>query len=177
MARWPKIARGMLGMGLTFAGGVGVVASTIAALMWAFDGESAPAMIKMVVATSTWAFAIGVGFSGMLALTARTRSFDGLSLPRFALMGAGVGLFFFGLLATNAWQAWSLSQAIGNAVILTGLGGGSAAGALLLARRAGSPSEPGSNAALEDGSGAALGDGSKAALESGFDPVPERAEE
>jgi hypothetical protein len=169
MTRWRRLARGILGMGLTFAAGVGIVTSAIGGLMWGFDGESARAMFRFVAASTMWAFTIGVAFSGVLALTARGRSFEKLSLPRFAMLGAGVGLFFFGLLATNAWQAWSLSQAIGNAAILTGLGGGSAAGALLFARRAGG--------VLEAGSGPVLEAGSDPVLEAGSDPVLERAEE
>jgi hypothetical protein len=78
-----------------------------------------------------------VAFSGFLAITAHGRSFDKLSLPRFAALGAGVGLLFFGLLAINAWQAWSVSTAIANATIFVLLGGGSATGTLMLARRAG----------------------------------------
>ena len=62
----------------------------------------------------------------------------GLSvLPRFAALGAGGGLLLFGLLAINAWQAWSVSDAIANATLLVLLGGGSATGTLMLARRAG----------------------------------------
>jgi hypothetical protein len=69
-------------------------------------------------------------------MTARGLPFDKLSLPRFAALGAGGGLLLFGLLATNAWQAWTVSTAIANGVILTLLGAGSAVGTLLLARRA-----------------------------------------
>ena len=87
--------------------------------------------------SAIWAFPIGVAFAGVLALTRRGRSFDKLSLPRFAALGAGVGLLFFGLLAINAWQAWSVSTAIVNATIFVLLAGGSATGTLMLARRAG----------------------------------------
>jgi hypothetical protein len=91
----------------------------------------------MAIKSSIWAFPIGVAFSGVLAITARGLPFDKLSLPRFAALGAGGGLLLFGLLAINAWQAWSVSDAIANATLLVLLGGGSATGTLMLARRAG----------------------------------------
>jgi hypothetical protein len=127
----------MLGMGLTFAAGVGAIASLVAGLVWALPGvEGGPEMFRMVVASAIWSFPIGVAFSGVLAITARGRSFDKLSIPRFAALGSGAGLVFFGLLALNAWQAWDLNTAIVNAAIFVALGGGSATGTLLLARRA-----------------------------------------
>ncbi len=138
MPRWLRVIRGMIGMGLTFSVGVGVVASMIAVLPWLLlGGDSGREMIRMVVASSIWAFPIGVAFSGVLAITRRGRAFDKLSLPRFAALGAGAGLLLFGVLAINAWQAWSVSTAIANATIFVLLGGGSATGTLMLARRAG----------------------------------------
>ena len=138
MPRWLRIIRGMIGTALTFAAGVGVVAGTIAGLVWLLPGGgSGVDLIQMVVASSIWAFPIGVAFSGFLAITARGRPFDELSLPRFAALGAGGGLLLFGVLAANAYQAWSVSTALVNLTIFVLLGGGSAAGALMLARRAG----------------------------------------
>ena len=144
MPRWLRVIRGMIGTGLTFSAGVGVVASMIAGLAWLLPGgEDGIEMIRLVFASSIWAFPIGVAFSGFLAITARGRSFDKLSLPRFAALGSGAGLLFFGLLATNAWDAWSVTTAIVNATIFVLLGGGSATAALMLARRAGPALEPG----------------------------------
>ncbi len=138
MPRWLRVIRGMIGMGLTFAAGVGVVASMIAVLPWLLlGGDSGREMIRMVIASSIWAFPIGVAFSGVLALTRRGRAFDKLSLPHFAALGAGAGLLLFGVLGVNAWHAWSVSTAIANATIFVLLGGGSATATLMLARRAG----------------------------------------
>ncbi len=82
MPRWLKVIRGMIGMGLTFSAGVGVVASMFAVLPWLLlGGDSGREMIRMVVASSIWAFPIGVAFSGVLAITAHGRPFDKLSLP------------------------------------------------------------------------------------------------
>ena len=138
MPRWLRVIRGMIGMGLTFSAGVGVVASMIAVLPWLLlGGDSDREMIRMVIASSIWAFPIGVAFSGVMAITARGRPFDKLSLPHFAALGAGAGLLLFGVLAVNAWDSWSVTTAIANATIFVLLGGGSATASLVLARRAG----------------------------------------
>jgi hypothetical protein len=139
MPRWLRVIRGMIGMGLTFAAGVGVVASMILVLpTWLLlGGDSGRDLLVMVIKSSIWAFPIGVAFSGVLAITARGLPFAKLSLPRFAALGAGGGLLLFGVLAANAWHAWSVSDAIANATLLVLLGGGSATGTLMLARRAG----------------------------------------
>ena len=144
MPRWQRIIRGMVGMGLTFSAGVGVVASTIAGLVRLLPGiEGGPEMFRMVVASAMWAFPIGVAFSGFLAIAARSRSFDKLSLPRFAALGAVGGLLLFGVLAANAWHAWSLPTALANLAIFLVLGSGSATASLVLARRAGPALESG----------------------------------
>ena len=65
MPRWLRVIRGLIGMGLTFAAGVGVVASMIAGLVWLLLGSgSGLEMIRLVIASSIWAFLIGVAFSG-----------------------------------------------------------------------------------------------------------------
>jgi len=141
MPRWLRIIRGMIGMGVTFAAGVGVVASAIVGLMWLLPGGASGAdlvaMAILAFKSAMWAFPIGVAFSGTLLLVGHRRRFDRLSLPMFAALGSGAGLLLFGLLSLNAWHAWSISDAIANAVILVSLGGASATGTLWLARRAG----------------------------------------
>ena len=137
MSRWKRIIRGMIGTGLTFAAGVGLIGSAIAGILWLLPGAAVGREeLAMVVKSAIWAFPVGVAFSGFLAIASRHRSFDKLSLARFALLGAGGGLLLFGLLAANAWQAWSTADAIVNGVFLVGLGSGSATASLLLARKA-----------------------------------------
>jgi len=143
MPRWLRVIRGMIGTGLTFAASVGVVSSVIAVLISLLGGSLDPELFRLAVASAIWAFPIGVAFSGVLSLTARGVSFDKLSLPRFAALGALGGLLLFGVLALNAWDAWSVSDAITNAAIFVLLGGGSATGTLMLARRAGPVIKPG----------------------------------
>ena len=124
-------------MGLTFSVGAGALSSVIAFGSFVLSGfRLDPELGILVVGSAVWAFPIGVAFSGFLALDGLNRRFDELSLPRFALLGAGAGLAAYGLLALIAWDAWSVDAAVANLVLLTGVGAGAATGALALARRA-----------------------------------------
>jgi hypothetical protein len=137
MSRWKRVVRGMLGMGVAFAGGAGLIMSTLAAVVLTLDGgEGWRDFAIPVVGSTVWGFLMGTTFGGALAVLSRGRSFESLSLPRFSALGVGAGLFFYGLLALNAWDAWSTSAAVTNAVIFVVLGGGCATASLLLARKA-----------------------------------------
>jgi hypothetical protein len=137
MPGWLRRIRAMLGMGLTFSVGAGAIASVLAAVSVVLSGfQVDPELGILVVGSAVWAFPIGVAFSGFLALAGRNRRFEELSLPRFALLGAGGGLLLYGVLALKAWDAWTVDAAVANLVLLTGIGAGSATGALVLARRA-----------------------------------------
>lgn len=156
MPRWLRLLRGMLGTGLTFSVVVAAVSAVVAGVAWLLPGAMSSAevveMIFMGFRAAAIAFPVGVVFSGGLALTARHRTFDELSIPRVAALGAVGGLALFGLLALNAWSAWSTADAIGNLVILVGIGAGAAGGTLALARRASPALEPGDEQArLEEG--------------------------
>ncbi|MDH3207506.1 MAG: hypothetical protein OEO79_12975 [Gemmatimonadota bacterium] len=153
MPRWLKVIRGMIRTGLIFAAGVAVVASMVAGIVWLLPGGGGDReLVRMVVASAIWSFPIGMAFSGFLAIGARRRSFDELSIPRFAALGSGAGLLLFALLATNAWQAWSVSTAIANATIFVLLGGGAATATLVIARKAKPALEPGDEwPSLEEG--------------------------
>jgi hypothetical protein len=127
----------MIGTGLTFTAGVGVVASLVGVPVWLVGEISGLELMQIAGKCAVIAFPVGVAFSGMLALTVRGRPFEKLSLPRFAALGAGAGLLLFALLGLNAFRHWSVADAVANLAILTLLGGGSATAILLLARRAG----------------------------------------
>jgi hypothetical protein len=136
MPRWLRVIRGMIGTGLTFAAGVGVV-SLLLGLVGLVLGEVSPGDFGMVGKFSVVAFLVGVGFSGVLAITARGRPFEKISLRYVTTLGAGGGLLYFLFIASmNGFRSWSPLNAIGNLVILTLLGSGSAAVTLLVARRA-----------------------------------------
>jgi hypothetical protein len=126
----------MIGTGLTFAVGVGVVGSVLG-LVGLLLGALSWDDLRMVAKLSVVAFLVGVGFSGVLAIAARGRTFDRLSLRYVTALGAGGGLLYFLFIAAaNGTRVWSIWNAIGNLTILTLLGGGSAAATLLVARKA-----------------------------------------
>jgi hypothetical protein len=136
MPRWLRIVRGMIGTGLTFAVGVGVVGSLIGLAALVF-GQASVDDLRFVAKLSVVAFIVGVGFSGALALAARGRTFEKLSLRYVTALGAAGGfLYFLFIAAMNGARVWSVWAALGNLTILTVLGAGSAAGMLLLARKA-----------------------------------------
>jgi len=137
MPRWLRVIRGMVGMGLTFAAAAGVFFGVIAVVLGLFFPGVEDELPFMIIAGSVWAFAIGVAFSGVLAIAARRLSFDKLSLPRVAVLGAGGGLLLAGLLVAATWWEWSAGDAMVPFTFLPLLGAGSATASLLLARRAG----------------------------------------
>ena len=143
MPRWLRIIRGMIGTGLTFAAGIGVVASTTGLLVWLGDGITGHELMEIVGISSVVAFLLGVAFSGVLAIAARGRQFSQLSLRLVGTLGAGAGLLYFVFLALNGGRNWSAPDAIANLVLLTLMGAGSAAATLMIARRAGSALESG----------------------------------
>jgi hypothetical protein len=127
----------MIGTGLTFAAGVGVVGS-IAGVVGLLLGMLVVDDLRMVAKLSVVAFLVGVAFSGVLAISARGRAFDKLSLRFVTALGAGGGfLYFLFIAAMNGARVWSVPDAILNFTILVLLGGVSAGGTLILARKAG----------------------------------------
>jgi len=146
----------MIGTGLTFSVVVAMVSAVVAGVAWLLPGPMSSAevveMIFMGTRAAAFAFPVGVVFSGGLALTARNRTFDELSIPRVSALGAVGGLALFGLLALNAWSAWSTADAIGNLVILVTMGAGAAGGTLAMARKASPALESGDDPGrLEEG--------------------------
>ncbi len=152
MAGWMRMARSMLVTGLAFAvagGGLRALIGIAAVL----GGEGTwLRQIALSARIGVVSFILGVGFSGLLALTARGRRFAELSLPRIMALGAGAGFLYFCFIATNGIGKWTVATAILNFVILIVIGGGSAAGLLLFARRA----QPALGAAEDDGAIALL---------------------
>jgi hypothetical protein len=143
MPRWLKVIRGMIGTGSTFAAGVGGVASLVGVLMWVGDRITGRELMEIAGIFSVVAFLLGIGFSGVLAVTARGRQLEKLSLRFVGALGAGAGLLYFVFLALNGGRSWSAQDAIANFVVLTLMGAGSAAATLMIARRAGSALESG----------------------------------
>lgn len=136
MMKWLRRIRGAVGMGLTWA----LVWAPVAVLIGLFvdpDGS----MDEMWPAIGAYpGFLGGVVFSIVLAVAARRRRLDDLSLSRVAAWGAGAGLLV-GVLPftigepTTERPLWLLATVvIGTITLLSAV---SAAGSLALARRAG----------------------------------------
>ena len=138
MPRWLRFIRGMIGTGLTFAAGVGVVTSIIGGVSWLGGGVTVRDFLEFVGKFSFASFLLGVAFSGVLAVAARGRHFSKLSLRLVSALGAGAGLLYFGFLAMNGGRNWSPRAAMINFAVLTVMGACSAAATLLIARRASS---------------------------------------
>jgi len=79
-------------------------------------------------------FTAGVSFSGLLVLTEGRRSFDQMSLPRFAVWGAIGGLLLSALFVRGASLGWSEVLAIHTTFALASAV--CASGSLAVARRA-----------------------------------------
>lgn len=136
MSRWKGIVRGILGMGLTFGVVGAALFSLLALVLGVFLPGAESELGFVVIAGSVWSAAIGVAFSGALAIAGRHLSFEQLSLPRVAAMGAAGGLVLGGLIVAVSWRELVGGDLIGIPILLSGLGAGSATASLLLARRA-----------------------------------------
>lgn len=136
MPRWTRIARGMFGTGVTFAVGVGGVSSLVGVAAMVFGEASLIDVVQSVARLTVVSFILGVAFSGLLALIARGRSADKLSLPLVTALGGAGGLSYWVFLAMNGGRNWEPRAALLNFVLLLVMGSGAAAGTLLVARRA-----------------------------------------
>jgi hypothetical protein len=126
----------MLGTGLTFGAGVGVVASIVAGIAWLAGRGTAHELLGLAGRFGVVAFLLGVAFSGILAIAARGRHFSKLSLRLVGSLGAGAGVLYWVFLAMNGGRTWSPRDAVANFVLLLVMGAGSATATLLIARRA-----------------------------------------
>ncbi len=140
MSGWTRVIRGILGMGTTFAvigGGFFAVLTVLAAVLGRLDTEDP---FFGILAGTAWGFAIGVTFSTVLAIAGRTMSFDRLSLPRVAGMGALGGLVLAAtLVGLTTLAGENFTGVVEAFTFLPLLGAGAGAASLVVARRAASP--------------------------------------
>ncbi len=138
MKKWLKRIRGVFRTGLTWAAvwSVGGTIIRIVTLVIIGDTLRGPdyrlvsALITLPVVFGVMGFVGGVVFSLVLGIAEGRRTFDEMSLPRFAAWGAVGGL----LLSIFLYYFFKLPPILTG--ILTLSGAGSAAGSLALARRA-----------------------------------------
>lgn len=142
MKKWLRRVRGAIGMGVTWA----LVWAPVAVLIGLVvdpDGS----MDEMWPAIGAYpGFLGGVVFSTVLAIAARRRGLDDLSLSRVAAWGAAAGLLVGALPftigePTSDRPVWILASVVIGTI--TVLSAASAAGSLALARSAGKRQLPG----------------------------------
>lgn len=132
--KWLQRLRGAIGMGVTWA-----LACSAAGTIprWVF-GVNTDVPIALVF--GVFGFLAGVTFSGILVLTEGKRSFEEMSLPRFAGWGAAGGLLLSGVWAWAVSLGWGDVLAVAPSFALASAA--CAAGSLALARRGGSRELP-----------------------------------
>jgi hypothetical protein len=128
MRTWLLRIRGAIGMGLTWAA-VWFVAGSVP--RWVF-GVNTDAPLPLVF--GVFGLMAGVVFSAVLALTEGRRSFDQMSLPRFAGWGAMGGLLLSGIVAKAGSLGWGDVLALAPTLAIASAV--SASGSLAMARRA-----------------------------------------
>lgn len=129
MQKWIRRIRGAIGMGLTWA-----LAWFTAGMVLLFIIGPDAADVPFPLGFGLLGFLAGVTFSGILGLVEGRRSFDEMSLPRFAAWG-GLGGFLFSSLFVLA-TGLGADAFLGLGAIFALAGASCAAGSLVLARRA-----------------------------------------
>ena len=125
---WLRRIRGAIGMGLAWGVAWGAVGS-VPRWLFGFNTDAPLPLIFGVLG-----FLAGVAFFGLLMLTERHRSFDELSVPRFAGWGTLSGLLLSAVFAKAASLAWGDVLVI--APTFAAACAVCATGSLVLARRA-----------------------------------------
>lgn len=129
MAKWLRRVRGAIGMGLTWAF-AWFAAGMVLLLIVGPDAADVPFPIGF----GFLGFLAGTTFSGIVGLVEGRRSFDQMSIPRFAGWGALGGLLFSGAFVLVAGLGGGVLAIL--APVFSLAGAGCAASALALARRA-----------------------------------------
>ena len=128
MRTWMQRIRGAIGMGFTW-GAAWTGAGIVLAVVTGFQAD-----VPFPLLFGLLGFFAGVTFSTFLALIERRRSFEQMSLPRFAAWGAIGSLVLSAVFATAASLAWGDALAIAGIFALASAA--CASGSLALARRA-----------------------------------------
>ena len=132
MSRWRRRIRGALGMGLVW----GVAWLGVGLVILAIVGPDA-ADVPFPLGFGALGFLAGVAFSGVLGLIEGRRTFDQMSLPRFAAWGGLGGALFAAVFVAAAGLGAEALLGLG---VVFGLASATcAAGSLALARKAGDP--------------------------------------
>jgi len=128
MQKWLRRVRGAIGMGFIWGAAWSAV-GLIPRWLLGFNPDAPFPIIFGVLG-----FIAGVTFSGLLGLTEGRRSFDQMSLPRFAGWGAVGGLLLSAVFAKAASLGWGDVLAVAPTFALASAV--CASGSLVVARRA-----------------------------------------
>jgi hypothetical protein len=128
MRKWLRRIRGAIGMGFTWAAALFAVGSVP---RWVFGVETD---VPIPLVFGVFGFIAGVTFSALLVLTEGRRSFDQMSIRRFAGWGAISGLLLSALWANAVSLSWGEVLAIAPTFALACAV--CASGSLAVARRA-----------------------------------------
>jgi hypothetical protein len=142
MKTWLRRVRGAVGMGLTWAVPAWLIGVGIEVIHNVWPSPLGSLVDIWPAALAYPAFLGGLAFSAVLGIAGRRRSFDELSLPRFAAWGAAGGLLVslfpvtMGILGVGTWSAplWQITAVLAGPLMLGGAIAASAS--LALARRA-----------------------------------------
>ena len=141
MKKWLKRIRGAVGVGVTWAamwGAVGAFLGLLDGVVMRGGSIQVGVLVDAVQTLSVLGFIGGGTFAVILGLAGRRRTFDEMSLSRFAVWG---GLAASIMLGAGAILGGSVEQLVDPAGLIVAsivalLGAGSAAGSLALARGA-----------------------------------------
>ncbi len=129
MSKWLKRVRGAVGIGLTWAVAWGFVGALLGLSL-----VGPVAIVGVSLLFALYGLICGGAFSVVLGLAGRRRTFDEMSLPRFAGLGALAPLL---LIVPTAFSGGVFNpNGLIAVALLALLGAGSAAGSLGLARMA-----------------------------------------
>lgn len=138
MGNWLRRMRGAIGMGLTW-GAVWSAAGLVPRWLFGFNAD-----VPFPLVFGLLGFVAGFTSSGLLVLTERRRTFEQMSLPRFAVWGAAGGV----LLSAVFTRAASLGAGDVVAIVPTFAlaSAACASGSLAVARRVARQALPATNA-------------------------------
>ena len=129
MSKWLRRIRGAIGMGLAWA-----IAWFAAGMVLLLIVGPDAADVPFPLGFGLLGFLAGATFSGVLGIAGGRRTFDQMSLPRFAGWGAFGGLLFAVIFVLAAGLGGGVLLVLGPVFALSSAA--SAAGSLALARKA-----------------------------------------
>src|SRR5689334_22613351 len=102
-----RVARGVIGTGLTFGACVGVLTSLLGAIAWLRGKAPVLDIMRDIGKFSVAGFVLGVLFSGVLIVLSRARGLKRISLGLAASLGGAAGTLYWLMLAATGGRSWT----------------------------------------------------------------------